>query len=47
MEDLHALLEGPARWVAPSFHDLAPPGLNPFDADVLMPYAIAAHERGR
>ena len=46
-EDLHALLEGPARWVAPSFHDLAPPGLNPFDADVLMPYAIAAHERGR
>ena len=46
-EDLHALLEGPARWVAPSFHDLAPPGLSPFDADVLMPYAMAAHERGR
>lgn len=46
-EELHALLEGPARWVAPPFHALAPPGLSPFDADVLMPYAIAAHERGR
>ena len=46
-EDLHTLLEGPARWVAPPFQVLAPPGLGPFDADVLMPYAIAAHERGR
>jgi hypothetical protein len=33
--------------VAPPFHALAPPGLSPFDADVLMPYAVAAHERGR
>ena len=46
-EDLHALLEGASRWVAPPFSDLVPPGVQPFDADALMPYAMAAHERGR
>ena len=45
--DLLALLEGPARWVAPSFQDLTSETAHPFDPDVLMPYAVAAHERGR
>ena len=44
---LEALLDGPARWVAPHFSELAPEGVSPFEADVLMPYAMAAHDRGR
>lgn len=44
---LEALLDGPARWVAPRFSDVAPEGVSPFEPDVLMPYAMAAHDRGR
>ena len=45
--DLLTLLEGPARWVAPAYHNVTAEGVNPFESDALMPYAIAAHERGR
>ena len=44
---LQALLDGPARWVAPGFSDVAQEGVSPFEPDVLMPYAMAAHDRGR
>jgi hypothetical protein len=46
-DGLEALLDGPARWVAPRFSDVAPEGVSAFEPDVLMPYAMAAHDRGR
>jgi hypothetical protein len=46
-EGLEALLDGPSRWVAPRFNEVVPEGVSPFDQDALMPYAVAAHDRGR